>query len=198
VRRKLFIAAVLWALALTSCGGSSKSEAPTAATKPAAPAIPPAIQQVAESSLGSETEVLVFGDLAHNGAQELLAINRLKTTPQGMVPGILFTRAVVVEQDGGTWKEAFRCDEHLKNPKGYLGGTPLAPVNGWRLQYEQHPDTGLVMYITPLQPPTGGHIQTIGVRWNAKAKRYQSLDPSFQQFLGEVPALETPEMQLHR
>ena len=165
---------------------------------PASPTVPPAVQQVAESSLGAESEVLAYGDLALDGRQQALAINRLKTTPQGTVPGILFTRVVVVEQDGRTWKEVFRCDEHLKNPNGYLGGAPLAPVNGWRLQFEQHLDTGLVMYFTPLQAPAGGHVQTIGVRWNPKAKRYQSLDATYKQFLGEVPSLETPEMRLGR
>ena len=65
------------------------------------------------------------------------------------------SRAVVLENDGGRWKEMFRCDEHLQNPKGYLGGTPLAPVNGWRLQYEQDDDKGLQMYFTPLAKPAG-------------------------------------------
>lgn len=189
---------VLCMLALASCGGSRKPEAAPAEAKPATAATPPAIQQVAETALGEETEVLVYGDLARTGRQQVLAINRMKTTPKGVVPGILFTRAVIVENDGKTWKEIFRCDEHLKNPSGFLGATPIAPVTGWRLQYEQHPDSGLVMYFTPLAQPTGGHVVTIGVRWNVKVKRYQSLDRNYEQFLGEVPSLEPVEMQLRQ
>ncbi len=160
--------------------------------------IPPEIEQVAEGALGSDAEVMVFGDLARNGRQEVLAINRLKTTPSGVVPGVLFTRAVIVEKDGGSWKEVFRCDEHLKNPSGFLGGIPIAPVTGWRLQYEQHEDKGLVMYFTPLAQPAGGYVQTMGVRWNPKVKRYQSLDRNFEQFLTEVPSLEPIEAPLRR
>jgi hypothetical protein len=36
----------------------------------------------------------------------------------------------------------------------------------------------------------------IEVRWNAKVKRYQSLDRNFENFLGELPSLETPESQI--
>ena len=189
---------VLCALILASCGGSEKPAPPPISAKAAAPAIPPEAQQAAESALGSDAEVLAVGDLAHNGRQEALAINRMKTTPAGIVPGVLLTRAVVIEKDGGTWKELFRCDEHLKNPSGFLGGIPVAPVTGWRLQYEQHEDKGLVMYFTPLAQPAGGYVQTICVRWNPKVKRYQSLDRNFEQFLTEVQSLEPVEMQLRR
>lgn len=188
------------AVAMASCGGSSTPLAKTesAVAKPAAPAIPPDIQKAAESALGSETEVLVYGDLAKNGHQQVLAVNRLKVTPQGTVPGTLATRAAIIENDGGTWKEIFRCDDHLKNTNGFLGGTPLAAVPAWRLQYEQDPEKGLQMYFTPLEKPQGGYITTIGVRWNPKMKRYGSLDRNYEQFLGEVPALETPERQIQQ
>jgi hypothetical protein len=189
---------VLCALCLASCGGSSKPAPPPAPAKPAAPAIPPEVEQAAESALGSDAEVLAFGNLARDGHQEALAINRMKTTPSGIVPGVLFMRAVIVEKDGGTWKEVVRCDEHLKNPSGFLGGIPVAPVTGWRLQYEQHEDKGLVMYFTPLAQPAGGYVQTMGVRRNPKVKRYQSLDRNFEQFLIEVPSLEPMELLLRR
>jgi len=101
-----------------------------------------------------------------------------------------------LEKDANSWKEILRCDEHLQNPKGFLGGTPLAPVNGWRMQYEQDPVKGLLMYFTPLAAPKGGYAVPVEVRWNTKAKRYQSMDRSFENFLGELPALETPESQV--
>jgi hypothetical protein len=189
---------VLCALCLASCGGSPKPATPPAPAKPAAPAISPEIEQAAEGALGSDAEVLAFGNLARDGRQQALAINRMKTTPSGIVPGVLLTRAVIIEKDGGAWKEVFRCDEHLKNSSGFLGGIPIAPVTGWRLQYEQHEDKGLVMYFTPLAQPAGGYVQTIGVRWNPKVKRYQSLDRNFEQFLTEVPSLEPIEMPLRK
>jgi len=103
-----------------------------------------------------------------------------------------------VSKEGMRWRELFRCDEHLKNPKGYLGGTPIAGVNGWRLQYEQSPEKGLTMYFTPLEQPAGGYIQTVGVRWDPKAKQYRSLDRNFEKFLAEVPMLGTVRSQLIR
>lgn len=199
----IFAASIL-AIFLCACGGSGASNpktetpaAPAEAAKPAAPAIPPDIQEVAENALGSEAEVLVYGDLALTGKQQILVINRLKKTPEGKVPGILLTRAAVVENDGGKWKQIFLCDEHLKNTKGFLGATPISPVPAWRLQYEQHEDKGLVMYFTPLDKPPGSYVLTIGVRWNPKVKRYESLDRNYEQFLGETPTLEIPEVN-HR
>lgn len=164
---------------------------------PVAPAIPAEIQTAADAALGTDTDILVFGDLARNGHQQILAVNRVKSTPQTAIAGIAAMRVAVLEDDGGTWKEIFRCDEHLKNVKGFMGGTPLSPVNGWRVQYEQNAEKGLQMYFTPIAKPAGGYIQTIGVRWNPQVKRYQSLDRNYEQFLGEVPALDTPQSQLH-
>jgi len=155
---------------LVACGRSAPSQPVEA------PAKPPALVRTAQ--------------------EQVLAVNRLPKTPAGTVPGILVTRAVVAENDGGKWKEVFRCDEHLKNPEGFLSGTPLAPVTGWRLQYEQNAEKGLLLFFTPLEQPRGGHVPAIGVRWNPKVKRYQSLDRNFEQFLGELPALERPTSRL--
>ncbi|MFZ0969864.1 MAG: hypothetical protein WAN13_16455 [Candidatus Acidiferrales bacterium] len=188
-----FIAAIL----MEACSGPATSnQTAVAPAQPAAPAIPADIQQVAETSLGSEAEVLVYGDLALTGKQQILVINRIKKTPDTKVPGTLVTRLAIVEDDGGTWKQVLLCDEHLKNPSGYLAATPIAPVSGWRLQYEHHPDSGLVLYFTPLDKPAGGYVQTIGVKWNPKVKRYQSLDRTYEQFLGETNSLEIPEMRV--
>src|SRR5271168_720474 len=169
--KKFIVCAVLGAVALGawSCGSSSPTPATgagagdkgpqnSAATPaspgstpaaPATPAVPDDIQKAAETALGSETEVLLHGDLAKNGARQILAVNRMKMTPQVTMPGTVITRGVILESIGGTWKEILRCDEHLENPKGYLGNIPLAPVNGWRLQYEQDNDKGLLLYFTP-------------------------------------------------
>jgi hypothetical protein len=197
------MAVTLTALSMLSCGSPAPTspaakEQPAAPAVPVKPAIPPDIQKAAELALGSETEVLAFGDLSKSGPQQILAINRLKAAPPGVsAEGILLARAVILENAGTSWKQIFLCDEHLKNTKGFLGGTPLAPVNGWRLQYEQH-DKGLEMYFTPLMSPKGegGHVLPVGIRWNPKVKRYQSLDRTFENFLGELPALDTPESQI--
>jgi len=189
-RYAIFAAAGVVALVCAGCDKSfmsSSVESTKSGTAqpaaPAKPATPPDIQAAAEAALGSETEVLAFGDLAKNGKQQIFAVNRLKSTPQGVMPGTLVSRAVVLEDDGG---------EHLQNPKGYLGGTPLAPVATWRLQSEQHEDKGLQMYFTPLAKPAGGYIETIGIRWNPELKLYESLDRSYDHFLGETKNLATP------
>jgi hypothetical protein len=198
-------AAALVSLASAGCYHSFMSSSLESTKKGAAkavvplkPATPTDIQAVAEASLGSETEVLAFGDLARNDKQQIFAVNRLKSTPQGVMPGTLVSRAVVLENDGGKWKEMFRCDQHLQNPNGYLGGTPLAPVAAWRLQFEQHDDKGLEMYFTPLAKPAGGYIETTGVRWNPELKLYESLDRSYEHFLGETRNLESPESQVRQ
>jgi hypothetical protein len=215
---KFILCAVLGAVALGawSCGSSSPTPAPgagagdkgaqnSAATPaspvatpgaPATPVVPDEIQKAAETALGSETEVLLYGDLAKNGARQILAVNRMKGTPQVAMPGTVITRGVILENIGGTWKEILRCDEHLENPKGFLGNIPLAPVNGWRVQYEQDNDKGLLLYFTPAANPKGARALPVEVRWNAKVKRYQSMDRNFENFLYELPALETPESQV--
>jgi hypothetical protein len=194
----LISAACAVAMACVSCSGSSSAPAKKeAAAAAVAPAIPADIQAAADTALGADTDVLAFGDLAKNGHQQILAVNRVKSTPETAIAGIAAMRVAVIENEGSAWKEIFRCDGHLKNAHGFMGGTPLSPVGGWRLQYEQNAQKGLQMYFTPIAKPVGGYIQTIGVRWNPQVKRYQSLDRNYDQFLGEVPALDAPQSQLH-
>lgn len=183
---------------LGACGEAPRPAEPAAQQTSAAPAVPAEIEAVVKSVLGSEAEVIVWGDLALTGNQQALAINRVKATPKGAVPGILLVRAALVSKEGAKWRELFRCDEHLKNPKGYLGGTPIAGVHGWRLQYEQSPEKGLTMYFTPLEQPAGGYIQTLGVRWDPKAKQYRTMDRNYEKFLPEVPTLGVVRMPLMR
>ena len=63
--------------------------APTApgSAAPAAPAVPDEVQKAAEKSLGTETDVLLFGDLSKNGAQQMLAVNKIKALPPGVARG---------------------------------------------------------------------------------------------------------------
>jgi hypothetical protein len=178
---------------LAGCGSDNpppSNPAPAAETKPAEPAVPDDIQAAAQSLLGTETQVLLFGDLAKSGKQQFLAANVVPKTPKNNLPGTIITRAVIGENQNGQWNEIFRCDEHLKNSKGYLGLTPLSQVSGWRLQFEQDPVKGLQLYFTPLKG-TGddAHTLPIGVRWNPQTKRYQSLDRTYEHFLLEAPTL---------
>ncbi|HTT33319.1 MAG TPA: hypothetical protein VMH48_06945 [Methylomirabilota bacterium] len=181
---------------LSGCGTEAPKPAVQAETKPAEPAIPEEIQSAAKALLGSETQVLLFGDLAKNGKQQFLAANVVPKTPTNNLPGTIITRAVVVENTDGKWTEVLRCDEHLKNSKGYLGLTPLTSITGWRIQYEQTEDKGLELYFTPLKGTTDSHVLPIGVRWNPATKRYQSLDRSYEHFLLEAPNLEAPRSSL--
>jgi hypothetical protein len=183
------------AVFLVGCGADAPKPAAQAPTKPAAPAVPEEIQLAAASLLGSEAEVLAFGDLAKNGKQEFLVANVVPKTPTNNLPGTIVTRAVVAENTDGKWAEVLRCDEHLKNQKGFLGMTPLAPVTGWRLQFEQSEIKGLELYFTPLKG-TDSHVLPIGVRWNPETKRYQSLDRTYDHFLFESPTLHDPRSTL--
>jgi hypothetical protein len=181
---------LLGLLLLFAACSSEPASQQAAVQKPAAPPVPPEVQAAAKAVLGSEAEVLVHGDLAKTGKLQALVINRIVRPPEGTVPGTLITRGAIISQEGERWKELFRVDEHLKNGSGFLGATPVSPVTGWRLQYEMNPEKGIQLYFTPLAQPRGGYITTIGVRWNPKVKRYQSLDRSYENFLGEAPALE--------
>ena len=182
-------------IVVSSCSTEAPKPAAEAEVKPAAPAVPDEIQSAAESLLGNETQVLLFGDLAKNGKQEFLAANVVPKTPTNNLPGTIVTRAVVVENADGKWSEVLRCDEHLKNQKGYLGLTPLTSVTGWRLQYEQG-DKGLQLYFTPLKGVTDSHVLPIGVRWNPETRRYQSLDRTYEHFLLESASIETARTKL--
>ena len=184
------------ALVLSACSDSPAPKPAAEAAKPAEPAIPDTIQAAAEALLGAESKVLVFGDLAKTGKQQLLVANVVPKTPKENITGTIVTRAVIAENDDGMWKEIFRCDEHLKNNKGYLGMTPIEPVSGWRLQYEQDPVLGLTLYLTPVKGMQDQHVLPIGVRWNPKLKRYQSLDRTYENFLSESPGLSTLRSQL--
>ena len=190
---------MVWAatLALSSCGSTPAPKAVgSEAVKPAEPVVPAPIQAAADALLGSETKVLVYGDLAKTGKQQLLVANVVPKTPKDSITGTIVTRAVIAENDDGIWTEVFRCDEHLKNGKGFLGMTPIEPVTGWRLQFEQDPVLGLTLYLTPVKGMDDRHVLPIGVRWNPKTKRYQSLDRTYEHFLSESPTLSTMRSQL--
>jgi hypothetical protein len=184
---------------LGGCGQEAPAPKPepAAEAKPAEPVISEEIQSASHSLLGTESQVLLSGDLAKNGKQEFLAANVVPRTPKNTDPGTVVTRAVIAENHDGQWSEILRVDEHLKNSKGYLGSTPLTPITGWRLQYEQDPEKGLQLYFTPIKGTGDSHVLPIGIRWNPAAKRYQSLDPTFEHFLVETPSLgETPRSRL--
>lgn len=185
-------------LLLSSCGDEPAPKSAEEAAKPAEPAVPDDIQAAAVSLLGKETKVLIFGELAKNGNQEFLAANVVPKTPKNEnLSGTIITRAVLAENDTGQWSEIFRCDEHLKNAKGFLALTPLNSVAGWRIQYEQDPVKGLQLYLTPIQGTAiDPHLKPIGVAWNPAVKRYQTLDMTYEHFLGESPSLETAKSRL--
>ena len=180
------------------CGNTPtpKTAQQAAEPKPAEPAISPDIQSAAEGSLGSETTVLAYGDLAKTGTQQILIANVLPKTPKDNITGTIVSRAAIVEKQGTNWVQIFLCDEHLKNSKGYLGMTPIEPVTAWRIQHEQDPVKGLTVYLTPVKGMPDAHVLPIGVQWNPKTKRYQSLDRSYQQFLMESPALSNVRTRL--
>jgi len=205
IRNRRFVPALVIGLAaflLVGCKPAQQTTPTEAAAPPTDQA--PESQQIAEAVLGRQAEVIAHGDLARNGSEQLLVVNRFDSaTPGKLQPAhssaIFVTRAVIVEKNDGKWTELLRCDEHLKNTKGYLPGAPTAPVTGWRLVVNPDTDQGLELQFAPASggessssnAEAGG--RTISVRWNTKTKRYQSLDQSHKGFLGELPTLETPQ-----
>jgi hypothetical protein len=199
-----------WIMAL-SLAGCQQAQQQAAVEDPAATEAARAADEargVAEASLGKQAEILAQGDLALNGREQLLVANRFSAGAQASkgdatTSPIFVTRAAVLEKNDGKWSQILLCDEHLKNPRGYLGGSPRTRVTGWRLQYNQVAKEGLEMSFTPAEltdaaDATAGHSSgqnrsTFDVRWNKNAKRYQSFDASHERYLSEFPSLETPE-----
>jgi outer membrane murein-binding lipoprotein Lpp len=187
-------------LILAGCFGpepaKTESASRAAETKPATPAIPDDVQGAAKTLLGSDVQVLAFGDLAKNGNQEFLAVNVLPKTPTNTIPGLTVSRASVAENRDGKWMELMHCDEHLKNQRGMLALTPVQPISSWRLQFEQDDTSGLRLYFTP-EKTSDPHVLPIGVGYNPKTQRYQSLDRAFEKFLPESQQLgEAPRSTL--
>jgi hypothetical protein len=182
--------------AFSGCSSESPKPALQAESKPAEPAVPEEMQNAAMALLGSDAQVLLHGDLASTGKQQILAANVVPNTSKSVVPGTVITRAVVAENQDGKWMELMRCDEYLKNPKGFLALTPLQPVTGWKLQYEEGSDKVMTLYFTPIKSGTTQRTLPIAVKWNSATKRYQSMDPSYQHFLGEAASLENPRSTL--
>ena len=182
---------------LFGCGSEGSKLASDAEKKAAEPAVPEEMQEAGRALLGSEAQVLLFGDLAKTGKPEVLVANVVPNTPKSVVAGTVITRAVIAEkQEDGKWVELMRADEHLKNAKGFLGQTPLVAVSGWKLQYEQSAEKGMTVYFTPIKSGTNERTLPIAVAWNPAAKRYQSMDLSYQHFLGEAATLENPRATL--
>jgi len=196
-RNRFFVGIVAASLAFATLllAGCGDEPAPKpAAEQPAKPtesAAPEDMQAAALNLLGKETQVLVFGDLAKTGKQEFLAANVVPKTPKNDIPGTIVTRAVIAEESDGKWSELLRCDEYLKNAKGYLALTPLAAVSGWKVQWDQDPVKGIQLYFTPVKTGADKHVLPIGVAWNPATKRYQSLDLTYEHFLMEKPTLDT-------
>ena len=82
--RSIAVTMLFCALTLLAC---SRPAPPKSAEAPPPPAVPQEIAGVAQTLLGSDAEVIVFGNLARTGRQQVLAVNRLPTTPAGSVPG---------------------------------------------------------------------------------------------------------------
>jgi hypothetical protein len=197
LRTAILLGLVCVSAVAVGCDSPVKNPAAdTSAQKPKAPAVPEDIYSAAAGALSSEAEVLAWGDLALTGRQQILAINRLNKPELTTGSNAIFTRMAILENDGKQWKEILLCDEHLKNPNGFLGGTPTAGVSQWRLQFEKNPAKGLLLFLTPFNQGPAVRTTAIEVRWNPEYKRYQAMDANYETFIGENPALEEIHRQL--
>jgi hypothetical protein len=165
------------------------------------------VSQVAVSVLGNQAEVVAQGDLARNGKEQLLIMNRLPLTSSPpsspepkREPEIYITRAAILEKNGEKWTEVLHSDEHLKNPSGYL---VRGQATAWKFEYKLGGERGLELRFTSADRFDAGEVRAGGkleaemptfvVRWNEKVKRYQAFDNAQASFLSEVTMLETPQ-----
>jgi hypothetical protein len=199
----------LVAVLLAGCGLARPTESASATSTNDADRPADDAQRVAETALGKQAEILAHGNLVRNELEQVLAINRFSGVPRGSSglgdsAPIFITRAAILQNMNGRWSEVLRCDEHLKNPNGYLGGSPSARVTSWRLEFDPDTKLGLELKFTPANSDAGEQDagtgepagRSIVVRWNTRAKRYQSLDASKERYLSELPTLETPNSVL--
>jgi hypothetical protein len=199
-----------WFMALSFAGCQTAQQSTPAEVKTAAETAVAAdeLRGVADASLGKQADILARGNLAQNGREQVLVVNRFsggekKSAGEANASAIYVTRAAVLEKNDGKWSQVLLCDEHLKNPSGYLGRSPAGRVTGWRLEYTQDAKEGLEMKFTPAEgfdPASASadrsseqKFPAFDVRWNKNAKRYQSFDQSHERYLSEVPSLETPQ-----
>ncbi|HWF13738.1 MAG TPA: hypothetical protein VG272_08395 [Candidatus Acidoferrales bacterium] len=198
-----------WIIALSMAGCQTAQQQPSVADHAATENAKRADEAhgVAEASLGKQSEILAQGDLALNGREQLLVVNRISgaalANKENASSPIYIMRAAVLEKNDGKWSQILLCDEHLKNPNGYLGGSPKGRVTGWQLEFSKDEKLGLEMNFTPsnkvgienasADQGSGEKQPTFNVRWNKNTKRYQSFDASHERYLGEVPSLEAPE-----
>jgi hypothetical protein len=196
------------ALCVTGCQTAPQPPAPADKIAAAREKLAEEAQGVAEASMGKQSEVLAQGDLALNGREQLLVVNRVASVDKANernsnISPVFVRRAAVLEKNDGKWSQILLCDEHLKNTNGYLGGLPRTRIEGWQLAFSRNATQGLEMSFTPAahlgvenasaDDAPEGRRPTFVVRWNKNLKRYQSFDKSHERYLGEVPALEAPE-----
>jgi hypothetical protein len=200
---KSVVALLFCTLALAIGCGQREDPGPAADISPGATSLPSAeLQAVAEQLFGSGARVLASGDLAGTGQRQVLVANGMADgqvpAKQGAASTIIFNRAAMLEQRGGKWNELLLCDEYLKNPEGFLGGTPKSPTGAWQLHFDSGKAGGKIAEFdfTPLQQNGTGRLPKIVVRWNPKSSRYQSFDSATEQFLSEAMSLEPPASEL--
>jgi len=123
-------------------------------------------QHLAEKALGPGAEIVARGNLARNGREQLLVIRQLRklaTADAGARDNarLFINQAVVLEKNGQRWSEVLRCDERVKNPRGYLGGTQAASAAGWLLRFVLDAPQGLRLEFTPASVNKQGPINRI-------------------------------------
>jgi hypothetical protein len=182
--RLIVLACLLCACAFgMGCGSGADKSAAGALAIPAAPAVPDDIAAVAHGALGNEGEALAWGDLAMDGRQEVLAVNRIGGAQGAPNDEIFLTRLTVVENVDGNWSQVLMCDEHLKNEKGYLIGSPGQAISRWKLTFVKDPAKGLMLSLTPMGQGSDA--------------LYQALLSGSEKFAGEVGSPETVQRRLN-
>ena len=180
------------------------------AAKPAAPAASADLVSVARGALGPDGEVLAYGDFAAGAGRQILAVQRL---PSGRAPGgagttpaasaqeqenaVEVIRVSILVDDQGTWKEAFRADEHLKNRRGYLPGAPVAPVTAWHLVFSRTAAEGFRLEFTPASLPPGRKPPVVYAAWNAKRREYDAVKAWGKGFLEPEPTVGNAPVRIN-
>ena len=159
--------------------------------KPAS-AFPGDVDAAARGAYGADGVVLGYGIFFNTGGSQALVGTRLAPAAAAASPGpgpaaaspqngetsADVTHVSILVKEEGKWKEAFRADEHLKNRRGYLAGSPAAPTPAWHMVYEQTTDDGFRLTFSPLNPLPGSKQTVVHVAWDPKRREYDSQDAS--------------------
>lgn len=130
-------------------------------------------------------EVVRSGDLIGDGAREYVGVQQLKSPKKALY----VSRVVVARMERGRCAVVLSAGKDgPRNEVGYLGIDYIddAAFYGYQFEFGTQPECKCVMFFTFLNVQREPEGMAITVAWNAKVRRFQEVDPSWEFFNSEL------------